>query len=91
LSIDYTLYSSTDRTEVTFDEIIGRDAIVKGDLLAGGKVGMAVQHFNNNRSYGDFRPPYRSHAIGFGAALGTAEYNSSTITLKKYLNWLNPQ
>lgn len=38
------MYISTDHTSVTYNEIIGKDAIITGDFLLGGTFGMAVPH-----------------------------------------------
>ncbi|UII34125.1 hypothetical protein LVD17_09895 [Fulvivirga ulvae] len=89
LSLDYNLFSSADGTEVTYDEIMGNEAQITGDLLVlGGTVGQAVPHFDHNKSYGNFTPPYRLFSGGLGVAVGYAEYNSVTIPWSRYKNWL---
>lgn len=89
LSIDYAIFSSADETEVTFDEILGFDAIVQEDILGGYTFGESVPHFNKNRSYGPgFQSPYRLTSWGAGFSGGYSEYKSSTLSMSYYFNWL---
>ncbi len=87
-SLDFTQYKSIDGSEVTYDKVLGKEAYVTIDAVIGLNKGMPVPHFDNNRSYGNFRPSYQSNSIGLGTSIGYAEYDVSTITFSKYWNWV---